>query len=174
MAKLSARRASFVREYLIDLNATQAAIRAGYSEKTARSIGSELLTFPDVEAAIQKAMIERSRRTELTQDRVLLEIARIAYSDPRELYNPDGSLKPIHELSDEAASALAGVEITEAFDGRELVGYTKKVKRWDKLRALDLLCEHLGIKGGPKMEQDKDPIDDIFAALDGVEAADDG
>lgn len=174
MKKLTPKQAAFVREYLIDLNATQAAVRAGYSKSTAAAIGHENLRKPEIEQAIQKAINERSRRTEITQDRVLQELARIAYSDPRQLYNDDGALKPIPELSDEAAASLAGFEILEVFDGKELVGYTKKVKRWDKLKALDLLCEHLGIKRGATGDQDKDPIDDIFAAMDEVEAADDG
>lgn len=169
--KLKPKQAAFVREYLIDLNATQAAIRAGYSKATARAIGYENLTKPDIQEAIREAMNERSKRTEITQDRVLQELARIAYSDPRHLYDEDGSLKPIHELSDEAAASLAGFEVLEApADG----GVVKKIKRWDKLKALDLLCEHLGIKRGVTSEQNKDPIDDIFAALDDIEATDDG
>jgi phage terminase small subunit len=67
----------FVEEYLIDLNATQAAIRAGYSEDTARSIASENLTKPDIQEAIARAMDARSKRTEITQDYVLQGICRI-------------------------------------------------------------------------------------------------
>ena len=70
----------FVDEYLVDLNATQAAIRAGYSEKTARSVGGENLTKPDIAAAIAKAIEARSERTEVTQDRVLEELAVLAFA----------------------------------------------------------------------------------------------
>lgn len=167
VAKLTAKQAAFVREYLIDLNATQAAIRAGYSPKTARSIGNQLLTKLDIQEAIQAAMKERAKRTEITQDRVLLELSRIAFSDPRALFNCDGTLKPIHKLDDEAAAALAGLEVLEAPEGAASL---KKIKRWDKLKALDLLCEHLGIKKGLLNTRDRDPIDDIFNALDDVEA----
>ncbi|WP_213431657.1 terminase small subunit, partial [Paenibacillus dendritiformis] len=74
---LTAKQKAFVQEYLIDLNATQAAIRAGYSAKTARKIGAENLTKPDIQKAIQEAMERREKRTEITQDRVLQELAKI-------------------------------------------------------------------------------------------------
>ena len=70
----------FVEEYLIDLNATQAAIRAGYSPATAKEIGCENLTKPNISEAIAKAMAERSRRTGVNQDRVLQELAKIAFA----------------------------------------------------------------------------------------------
>jgi len=73
VAKLTAKQQRFVEEYLIDLNATQAAIRAGYSPESAKEIGCENLTKPNIKAAIDKAMAERSRRTGITQDRVLRE-----------------------------------------------------------------------------------------------------
>ncbi len=76
--KPTSRQARFVDEYLIDLNATQAAIRAGYSRKTAQEQGSRLLSNVMVAAAIEKAMAERSQRTEITQDQVLKDLARIA------------------------------------------------------------------------------------------------
>lgn len=72
----------FVEEYLIDLNATQAAIRAGYSSDTAKEIGCENLTKPNIRNAIDKALAERSRRTGINQDRVLMELARIALLNP--------------------------------------------------------------------------------------------
>ena len=73
----------FVEEYLIDLNATQAAIRAGYSPTTAKEIGCENLTKPNISEAIAKAMAERSRRTGVNQDRVLQELAKIKMYDKR-------------------------------------------------------------------------------------------
>lgn len=139
----------FVAEYLVDLNATQAAIRAGYSVKTARSVGNENLTKPDISSAVQEAMKARSQRTEITQDRVLQELARIAFFDPRRLLNPDGSPKPINELDDDTAAALAGLDVTEEFEGsgedRVFVGYTKKFKIADKNTALTNAMRHLGM-----------------------------
>lgn len=85
MKKLTAKQKRFVEEYLIDLNATQAAIRAGYSERTAHSIGHELLRKPEIQAAIAEKMAERSKRVEVTADRVLEEWWAIATADPNEL-----------------------------------------------------------------------------------------
>ncbi|MNM44922.1 Terminase small subunit [compost metagenome] len=82
---LTAKQKLFVQEYLIDLNATQAAIRAGYSERTARKIGQENLTKPDIQAAIQEAQNQRAERTEITADMVLQRWWDIATADPNQL-----------------------------------------------------------------------------------------
>src|SRR5690606_14509916 len=114
---LTAKQRRFVEEYLIDLNATQAAIRAGYSSRTAGQIGDENLKKPQIAAAVQAAQAERSARTQITQDRVLTELARIAFFDIRKLYNDDGSMKRPHELDDDAAAVLAGVDVVETAVG---------------------------------------------------------
>ena len=95
MGKLTPKQARFVEEYLVDLNATQAAIRAGYSEQTARSIGYENLTKPDIQQAIDEARGKQQQRTEITADRVLEEYAKIAFFDPRKLFTADGAIKPV-------------------------------------------------------------------------------
>ena len=146
---LTAKQRRFVEEYLIDLNATQAAIRAGYSRKTAGQIGDENLKKPQIAAAVQAAQAERSARTQITQDRVLQELARIAFFDIRKLYNDDGSMKAPHELDDDAAAALSGVDVIEEFQGRgedrEQIRFTKKAKIFDKGAALTLAMRHLGM-----------------------------
>lgn len=133
----------FVREYLVDLNATQAAIRAGYSAKTAQSIGQENLTKPDIAAAIQAAMDKRAQRVGVTADRVLDEIAKLAFFDPRRLFDDDG--KPIHvsKLDDETAAAVAGLDVVT--QGNADVGFADvlKVKLTDKAKALEMLGRHL-------------------------------
>ncbi len=140
---------AFVREYLIDLNATQAATRASYSARTANEQGARLLANVSVRSALTEAMQARAERTEITADRVLKELARIAFFDIRRLYNDDGSMKAPQDLDDEAAAVLAGVDVTEEFDGkgekRKLVGYTKKAKVFDKGAALTLAMRHLGM-----------------------------
>lgn len=78
---LTEKQKAFVREYLVDLNATAAAKRAGYSEKTAYSVGNENLTKPEISKAIQKAMQERQERTQVTQDMVVQEISKVAFKD---------------------------------------------------------------------------------------------
>ena len=80
---LNDRQARFVAEYLVDLNATQAAIRSGYSARSAYSTGERMLRNAEVAAAIAEAQAARSRRTEVTADRVVLELARVAFGDPR-------------------------------------------------------------------------------------------
>jgi phage terminase small subunit len=145
----------FVQEYLIDLNATQAAIRAGYSIKTAEEQGYQLLRKTSVAEAIAAAQQKRAVRTEITQDRVLQELARIAFFDLRSLYREDGSLKAMHELDDSAAAVLAGVDVVEMAGGAKIGGadggiehvpmYTKKAKIPDKVAALGLAMRHLGM-----------------------------
>lgn len=152
VARLTEKQKCFVAEYLVDLNATQAAIRAGYSEKTAYSQGQRMLKNVEVQAAIQEAMQKRSQRVEITQDRVLQEYARLAFFDPRKLFDDDGKPKGISQLDDDTAAALSGLDVLEEYEGagdsREFVGYTKKYKLANKLGALDSLGKHLGMFDG--------------------------
>lgn len=144
---LTPRQQRFVAEYLIDLNATQAAIRSGYSAKTAEVQGPRLLGNVRVADAIAKAMKAREKRTEITQDRVLQELARIAFFDIRRLYNANGTLKKPHELDDEAAAVLSAVEVVESLAGGQegVIATTKKAKVFDKGNALTLAMRHLGM-----------------------------
>lgn len=151
---LTPKQERFVQEYLIDLNATQAAVRAGYSERTANEQGSRLLANVSVRSAIEAAKAARIERTHITQDRVLQELARIAFFDLRKLYRQDGSLKAMHELDDDAAAVLAGVDVVEMAGGAAMGGedgiahvpmYTKKAKIPDKVAALGLAMRHLGM-----------------------------
>ena len=139
----------FVEEYLIDLNATQAAIRAGYSEKTAYSAGQRMLKNVEIKESIKKLEEAASERTSITKDMVIKELARIAFVDPRKLFDEEGRPKDIRFLDPNTAAALANVDIYEEFDyngeEKELMGYTKKYKWADKLRALELLGKHLGM-----------------------------
>lgn len=159
---LTAKQQRFVDEYLIDLNATQAAIRAGYSGKTARSISNENLTKPDIQAAIEKGMLARSGRVEITQDMVLRELAKIGFSDIRKVVRwgetrvrmvdgDDGEgedLVPYHglalidstEIDDSTAGAIA--EVSQTRDGL-------KVKLHDKKGALVDIGRHLGMFAPP-------------------------
>jgi phage terminase small subunit len=146
---LTEKQRDFVREYLVDLNATQAAIRAKYSPHTARFIGCENLTKPNIQAAIIAARRAQMERTQITADRVLCELARVAFSDPRKLFGANGALKPVTELDDDTAATLAQLEVFEETEGRGeakvTVGYTKKLKQWDKVSALEKLGKHLGL-----------------------------
>lgn len=152
--ELTAKQRRFVDEYLIDLNATQAATRAGYSARTANEQGARLLANVSVAAALSEAIKARSNRTGITADRVLQELGRIAFFDIRRLYTETGALKQPHELDDDAAAVLAGIDVVEMaggmkVDGREGVShvpmYTKKAKIPDKVAALNLAMRHLGM-----------------------------
>ncbi|MCK4871050.1 MAG: terminase small subunit [Gammaproteobacteria bacterium] len=133
----------FVDEYLIDLNATQAAIRAGYSCKTAFAIGHENLSKPKIQSALVDAIDKRKKRTEVTQDMVIDELARVAFFDIRKLFQDDGSLVPIHELPAGVAAAIGGLDVASVSMGDEEKVTTKKVKIIDKKGALELLGRHL-------------------------------
>ena len=118
---LNDRQRRFVAEYLLDLNATQAAVRAGYSARSAYSTGERMLRNAEVAAAIAEAQAARSRRTEVTADRVVLELARVAFGDPRRVmsWGPGGvKLRPSAELADEEAAIVAEVAETTTKEGR--------------------------------------------------------
>lgn len=146
---LTPKQERFVAEYLIDMNASQAAVRAGYSARTAGALGFENLKKPEIAAAIQSAQKKRSARVEITQDRVLLEIARLAFFDPRKMFGEDGRPLAVTELDDDTAAAVVGLDVLEEWAGsgedRVLVGHVKKYKIADKGGALALAARHLGM-----------------------------
>ena len=141
MAKLTKKQQLFVDEFLIDLNGTQAAIRAGYSPDTAREIASENLTKPNISTAIEKAMAERSRRTGINQDRVLEEIAKIAFVNIADIADQGGRLKVDATREDTAAIQSIKTKVTTN-DFGETVEH--EIKIGDKLKALELVGKHLG------------------------------
>jgi phage terminase small subunit len=146
---LTAREKRFVEEYQVDLNGKESAIRAGYSARTANKIAYELLQRPVVHEALKAAIDARSHRTQITQDRVLQELARVAFFDPRKLLRADGTPKPVNELDDDTAAALVGMDVLEEWSGqgadRTQVGMTKKLKLPNKVEALSLAMKHLGM-----------------------------
>lgn len=142
MAKLNNKQQRFVDEYLIDLNATQSAIRAGYSKRTAQRIGSENLSKPLIAEAIQSAMAERSKRTEITTDAVLQELAKIGFGNIRNLYDDDGKLMTVNEMTPEVTATIQ--EVTEETIGTdENIVLRRKFKVSDKRGSLELLGKHL-------------------------------
>ncbi len=128
----------FAEEYLRDLNGAQAAIRAGYSPNGANVTGSQLLAHPSVASAVAAAQSARLERTRVDADRVVLELARLAYMDPRDLFDETGKPKPLHALSAGQAAAVAQID----FDSE---GNVKRYKLTDKARCLELLGRHTGI-----------------------------
>ena len=135
--KLTPKQAMFVQEYLIDLNATQAAIRAGYSPHTAHRIGNENVNKPAIKAAIDDAMDARAARTLISQDRVMRELARIAFADPADVVDKIGRVRNIHDLTPDERASVKSVRILS--DG------TIEVQAWDKLGALEKIMKHHGM-----------------------------
>ena len=167
---LTPKQQRFVGEYLKDLNATQAAIRAGYSSSSAAEIGYENLRKPQIATAISEAFKARAERTRVEGDRVVLELARIGFSDLREIasWGEDGfAYKASDELTDEAAAAIAGIveTATRTRDGRER--RTRTVKLHSKLRALELLGRHLGIFTD-RINMSSPPADGFVIRLEGL------
>lgn len=161
---LTPKQQRFVEEYLVDLNATQAAVRAGYSAKTARQIGDENLSKPDIAEAIGKAIAEQSERTGISADRVLTELAKIGFSDIRRAVKwfsqanvamidategeiEDGSVRfavanqveliSSADIDDETAAAISEISMTDKGGLR--------VKFHDKRAALVDLGRHLAL-----------------------------
>lgn len=160
MGKLTAKQARFVEEYLIDLNATQASIRAGYSQRTARQAGTENLAKPVIAEAIAAAKAERSERTNITQDRVLAELAKIGFSDLRKVLTTTGGLISPLDWDDETAGAISSLEVVVRHDGttddegNRIPEHVHKIKAWDKLSALEKLGKHLGMFDGASSDDD--------------------
>lgn len=160
----------FIEEYLIDLNATQAAIRAGYSPDTAQQTGSENLSKPVIRAQIDRAMAERSKRTGVNAERVVQELAKIAFVNAAEVIDPKTATVKEDALPEDAA-AIQSVKVkTFGEDGLE-----REIKMADKLKALELLGKHLGmfkdrieLSGG--LDTEKSKLDDLIGQMRGGDA----
>lgn len=189
MAKLTAKQKKFVDEYLIDLNVTQAAIRAGYSKKTAYRTGADNIKKPQIQEYISKRQRAVEKRTEITQDMVVKELAAIAFQKVSDyehvverqayaivegaripLYNEDGTplmtqvveFIPTEKLTEEQIRAIAGIK-----QGRNGI----EVKTCDKEKSLELLGRHLGMFKDKielaGVEEQKDKLDGILKQLRG-------
>ena len=142
MAKLTAKQQRFIEEYLIDLNATQAAIRAGYSVKTANEQGSQLLAKLSIQQAIAEKMAERSKRTGVNQDRVVLELAKIAFVKMTDVVDSNGRIRA--GATEDDLSCIESIKYKES--DKEYGGsIEREVKIASKLKALELLGKHLGM-----------------------------
>lgn len=157
------KRERFAREYLQDHNGTKAAIRAGYSEKSAHVTASRLLSDAKVSERIheltQQLHAKLEKKTEITRERVLQEYAKLAFFDPRKLFDEDGNPKKITELDDDTAAAIAGLEVNsqllkdealvevegEEPENRDVLSTVRRYKIADKKAALDSIAKHLGM-----------------------------
>lgn len=139
VAKLTAKQQRFCDEYLIDLNATQAAIRAGYSPKTAEQTASRLLTIVKVSDEIAREMAERSKRTGINQDRVVQELAKLAFVNIADVVDLDSATVK-ETATGEDLACIQSVKIKPSEFGTE-----REIKLYDKKASLELLGKHLGM-----------------------------
>lgn len=142
MAKLTAKQQRFVDEYLIDLNATQAAIRAGYSPVSANKIAAENMAKPGVRACVDAAIAERSRRTGVNADRVVRELARLAFVSAPDVINVNTATLNEDATEDDLA-AIQSVKV-KILSG-DIESEEREIKLADKVKALELLGKHLGM-----------------------------
>jgi len=146
--ELTAKQELFCKEYIIDFNGTQAAIRAGYSENTANVIASENLSKPYIQAYLKKIMQDRADRLNITADNVVQELAKIGFMTIDELFDDYVNVINPTMLSDKAKAAVSSVKVTKRTygkDANETEEETTELKLWDKGKALVELGRHLGI-----------------------------
>lgn len=163
---LSPKEQRFVSEYVKDCNGTQAAIRAGYSKRTAQQQGSRLLLKVVVAEAIAAKLKKLDEKCELTAERVRASVLALLIFDPRKAFNSDGTMKDISALPDDIAIAVAGIEVDDA------QGDVKKIKFTDRIRAAELAAKILGMvnrleitgKNGAPLAPALPPID--FSKVD--------
>lgn len=167
--KLNDRQERFCLEYVKDLNATQAAIRAGYSEKTAKSIGAENLTKPDLQKRISELQNDRNNELKVDAQYVLNRLLEIDQMDVLDILSDDGSIKAIHNWPKVWRTSLSGIDLAEMFEGRgderDLVGILKKIKWPDKVKNLELLGKHIGINAFSERQDIKmslNPLSDLI------------
>lgn len=159
---LTPKQARFVEEYLLDLNGKQAAIRAGYSERTAESQGARLLGNAKVQRAVMDAKSDRSERTKIDADWLLSRLAQEADADMADLYDDEGALKPVAEWPPIWRKGLVqGLDVEEVKVNGAVVAHIRKVKISDRVKRLELIgrhvdvgafrdrVEHTGKDGGP-------------------------
>ncbi|WP_454618360.1 terminase small subunit [Bradyrhizobium cenepequi] len=148
MAELTPKQSKFVDEYLLDLNATQAAVRAGYSAKSANELGAQLLRKPQVKAAIDAARAARSAETKIDAAWVLKRLAAEAEADVADIYTEGGAVKPVHQWPKIWRQGLvAGIKHQELRDGEgnRTGEFIVDVKISDRIRRLELIGKHIGV-----------------------------
>jgi phage terminase small subunit len=139
---LNTKQQRFVEEFLTDMNACKAAERAGY----AYASGTMLTRNPKIQAAINSQVGEQSAQLDISKEQVLKEIARVAFSDPRRLFDNNGAILPVHDWPDDAAAAISSIKVVEIKDSEGIItGQIKHINFWDKGKHLYLIAKHLGL-----------------------------
>lgn len=160
---LTAKQQRFVEEYLVDLDATKAAIRAGYAPKAAGQQGYQLLQIPSIAAAIKAKRDQVTAKLDISIERVLLEAARLAFFDARKLFNADGSPKKLTELDDDTAAAIQGVDVATIGNEEIGIGQVLKYKAADKNSAVERFFKYHGLFD--KDNRQRNPADGLTTFL---------
>lgn len=161
-------------------NATQAAISAGYSQRSATSTASLILTYPNVIKLLDELNETIKERAIVTKEQIAAELVKIGFSDIRNFFDENSLLLPLKNIPDDAAAALSSVEVDQLWgatmDGREQIGETKKAKMYDKLKALSQLTDLYGFNAPTKQAQTNSAGEDVaihILSLDPLKIADD-
>lgn len=149
--KLTPKQERFVSEFMLDLNATQAAIRAGYSAKTARQAGTENLSKPAIAEAVAAAQAARVQRTQVDADWVLRRLHGEAMADLAEIFDDQGRLRQVSDWPDAWRRGLVvGIESFEEYEGRgeerTAVGMVRKIKLSDRVKHVELIGRHVDVR----------------------------
>ena len=142
--KLTDKQKRFCEEYVIDLNGSQAAIRAGYTEKSARVTAAKMLTNANIEGYISQLKQKHSESTDISAERVLKEYASLGFANAADFYEPNGEAKPINELTKEQSKAISKVvrKVVKTDNGTEITTFSYQFH--DKLKALENVAKHIG------------------------------
>ncbi len=159
---------AFTREYIIDKNGAGAAIRAGFSARVAKQQACALMKRKHVGDEIARLLQKQGERLEISADRVIKEIAKLAFSDICQLFDSGGLLKDVSSLENDVSATVSSVESLEEYDGhgdqKVLIGNTKKVKLWDKTKALEMLGRHFKLFSDVVITRDGDFLEKMEAA----------
>jgi phage terminase small subunit len=156
--QLTLQQQRFCDEYLVSFNAVKAAIKAGYSENTARKC--ELLHLPKVQAYLQAGMQRTSERLEITHDMILRELAKVAFANMGDYYDENAVLKPINQLTSDQKAAISHYQLIDCIgDYQERAGEISKIKLHNKLSALDKIARHVGFYRS--MEDGRGKMEDV-------------
>lgn len=137
----------FCKEYIVDFNATQAAIRSGYSSASANQSGCDNLAKPIIQNRIKELIEQRNNRVQITADDVLINLYKMAMLDISDVINDNGTVKPISEWTKDWRIAVGGIDVIEQVSGDDvLITFIKKIKGVDKIRIWELIGKHVGVK----------------------------
>jgi phage terminase small subunit len=151
----------FCREYLTDLNATQAAIRAGYSAKTANRTAHENMTKPEIQARLAELMKERNQKAQISSEYVLNRLVEIDQLDVLDILNDEGDMKPVKEWPKSWRTTLSGLDIIAMGSDQDTTTLVKKIKWPDKLKNLELLGKHIDVQAFKEQTENRVTIQEL-------------